>query len=1401
MTDSDEYGDLDDTAFIEVASQYERHATPAFHSPRPLKRRKLAQNDIRIASIPSIPSKPLQKERQRGPFLESDTSDDAFDPDPAPRRSKNRASTETDDRISSTDGTSSSSTKRRKPACFEEEKNKEENDSPRKRPAVRTKKDRIYVPKNNAGMQDNYLTQPPPENSPPWKTRGAIWQKPTLNIGVHRPSEAQSSKLTGLDAMKTMALAARQSISSRPVSRSAPRGSFASEYSNSPIEIDELPTSTTANDRSMVYNPSDELADLPSDAFTSSSSSPQKQGGDVVLMSSRRVRVAASQTGLRQTTLFGGQGVVAEVPPSQVNKRYNFIADQKEEPPTHHKLDPEAIKTWVYPANLGKTRDYQYNIVHRGLFHNLLVALPTGLGKTFIAATIMLNWFRWTTEAQIVFVAPTKPLVSQQVEACFKIAGIPRSATTMLTGNVLTGLRAEEWKEKRVFFMTPQTLMNDLKSGIADPKKIVLVVVDEAHRATGSYSYVEMISFMRRFNSSFRVLALTATPGDKVESVQAVIDGLDISKIEIRTENSLDIKQYVHHRVVEKKVFQNSDEMELCMELYSNALGPAVSKLAGLNAFWSKDPLDLTPYGCTQAMTKWMKEAGRNASAPVRGMVRGIFAVLASISQGMELLKYHGIRPFYTKMKEFKDSLAQSKSKNKKEICDHESFKKLLGTLSTWVAKDEFIGHPKLEHLQEVILNHFASAGEGENPEGAPPSQTRVMIFAHFRDSAEDIVRVLNKQQPMIRPHVFVGQASAKNSEGMGQKDQLQVIEKFKSGIYNTLVATSIGEEGLDIGEVDLIVCYDSKASPIRMLQRMGRTGRKRAGKIIMLQMEGKEVKALESATDNYEKMQEMIADGSRFTFHDDISRRILPKNVQPLVDKRVVEIPIENSQADWLPEPRKGGRAPKRPPKKFHMPDGAITGFVSAGRMDQEIAPKSRAKKKVKQILPSEELVVVPPLESVLLNDEEMEELESRFQHLPSDDEDDDDDDDKGPLVEPLNLGGHTARQRTMALAHHLPGPGRVRRGFVETLRRMHAMDDDRLDEFRSTLRYSDCDDLEPESNIVVPDKALDAEPPMASIEDEMWADDDPPSPVLLALNVKSARAKPGPKPKVKAAGKSKTPPVGIDVQTKAIKKSKTSPAVPVSPTIPTVSMEIAAKVKPGPKPRAKMTPKALAPRGRPRNDPSAPTTSAPQPTAKAKATPNPPKTPKTLKTPIYPISNMAEEGEASSPPPTDPRMQFLSQADTIGSDDTLGGLNEVQDTQAYRFDSDLVSFIAEDDEEVGLAVSSSLPLLGFGLGKGTQAVVNSGKKRPKKAVKLFSSDESDDDAIVSSDSDSDSDDDDDVSVVRKGMGAEASKPMPFSVDSATEDEDEDDEPIVRPRKRPRRVVLDDEDDDDDDE
>lgn len=123
--------------------------------------------------------------------------------------------------------------------------------------------------------------------------------------------------------------------------------------------------------------------------------------------------------------------------------------------------------------------------------------------------------------------APTKPLVAQQIDACYRITGIPRSSTVELTGTTQAASRDALWKEKQstlhmsspitnahtVFFMTPQVIQNDLRRGACPSKSLCLLVVDEAHRATGNYAYCEVVKELQARSESFRVLALTATPG------------------------------------------------------------------------------------------------------------------------------------------------------------------------------------------------------------------------------------------------------------------------------------------------------------------------------------------------------------------------------------------------------------------------------------------------------------------------------------------------------------------------------------------------------------------------------------------------------------------------------------------------------------------------------------------------------------------------------------------------------------------------------------------------------------------------------------------------------------------------------------------------------------------------
>jgi len=195
----------------------------------------------------------------------------------------------------------------------------------------------------------------------------------------------------------------------------------------------------------------------------------------------------------------------------------------------------------------------------------------------------------------------------------------------------------------------------------------------------------------------------------------------------------------------------------------------------------------------------------------------------------------------YDTLKAMNDTSGE-KVKKAPQITKDQKYKDLITGLEIQKERlSRFPPHPKMEKLKSLVLEHLLTRGLTGEDEGAsqPNLGTRVMVFVSFRDCVEEVVEFLNCESPIIRATKFIGQSTDKGGrKGYAQREQLevhsfahfssllqklneailQVIQKFKKGEYNLLVSTSIGEEGLDIGEIDLIVCYDAQKTPIRMV-------------------------------------------------------------------------------------------------------------------------------------------------------------------------------------------------------------------------------------------------------------------------------------------------------------------------------------------------------------------------------------------------------------------------------------------------------------------------------------------------------------------------------------------------------------------------------------------------------
>ncbi|KAM4663535.1 Fanconi anemia group M protein [Discoglossus pictus] len=575
-------------------------------------------------------------------------------------------------------------------------------------------------------------------------------------------------------------------------------------------------------------------------------------------------------------------------------------------------FDLSAGSMWVYPTNF-PVREYQFNISQTALLNNTLVCLPTGLGKTFIAAVVMYNFYRWYPSCKIVFMAPTKPLVAQQIEACFRVMGIPQEHMAEMTGTTQAQNRKELWKNRRVFFLTPQVMVNDLTRGACPAPDIKCLVIDEAHKALGNHAYCQVVRELSNYTTQYRILALSATPGSDTRSVQQVVSNLLIAQIELRSEDSPDLQPYSHTRQLEKFVVPLGTELEAVQKAYLQILETFAGHLIRNNLLTRRDIPNLTKYQMVLSRDQFRKNPPPNIGGIQLGAVEGDFALCISLYHGYELLLQMGTRSLYYFLRAIIDG-SKGMTRARNELARNADFMDLYQQLEAMfsdsnntgangsiafntslrsdVKKPFIYSHPKLKKLEEVVVQHFKTWNkqEGQSSSNQTASDTRIMIFSSFRDSVQEIAEMLNQHHPTVSVMTFVGHSSTgKGVKGFTQKEQLEVVKRFREGGYNTLVSTCVGEEGLDIGEVDLIICFDAQKSPIRLVQRMGRTGRKRHGRIVVIISEGREERTYNQSQSNKRSIYKAIL-GNKQTLHfNHQSPRMVPDGINPRVHKMFI--------------------------------------------------------------------------------------------------------------------------------------------------------------------------------------------------------------------------------------------------------------------------------------------------------------------------------------------------------------------------------------------------------------------------------------------------------------------------------------------------------------------------------
>jgi ERCC4-related helicase len=468
-----------------------------------------------------------------------------------------------------------------------------------------------------------------------------------------------------------------------------------------------------------------------------------------------------------------------------------------------------------------EVREYQKKIAEVATATNTLVVLPTGLGKTIIAILVAAEMLTRYPESKVMVLAPTRPLVLQHLRAFSAELKLPEGSMTALTGTVDPGEREYLWIKSRVIFATPQTVYNDVRHGRVSLHDVVLAVFDEAHRSVKDYTYTKLATAYRESAVRPLIMGLTASPGASKEKVNEIKRNLFIEVVEARSEESDDVKGYVEKTNVETIRVRVPDEYYETTLRLRELYNDKVKKLLNGGFLRTNRVSKKALLEARIAISARLKSA--QASGGQKGYIFGAImnqAQAVAILHALEMIETQGAPPLLRYLEKIQERPEKGKAisslvRDPKWLKVREGAEKLSG-----------VPHPKIAVMLSTVKEQLRRKPD-----------SRVIVFTQYRDTIEDIVRALDREGLSARR--FVGQSDREGSKGMDQQLQTETLDLFRKGEFRVLVSSSIGEEGLHVPDVDLVVFYEAVPSEIRYIQRRGRTGRTTEGRVVILLAEG----------------------------------------------------------------------------------------------------------------------------------------------------------------------------------------------------------------------------------------------------------------------------------------------------------------------------------------------------------------------------------------------------------------------------------------------------------------------------------------------------------------------------------------------------------------------------------
>ena len=458
---------------------------------------------------------------------------------------------------------------------------------------------------------------------------------------------------------------------------------------------------------------------------------------------------------------------------------------------------------------------------------NTMVVAPTALGKTIVAILVAADRLQKVKNSKVLILAPSKPLAIQHEDSFKEFLTLPCSS---ITGAIKTDERVKRWEESRIISATPQTVESDLLNGRYDLSDVSLIVFDECHHGVGAYSYVYLASRYVQESNFNLILGLTASPGSDKAKIKEVCENLYIQNIVVKTEQDSDVRPYFNPVEIDWVRVKMSSELEKIKKYVDKALKVRLKALKNMGVIRT---VSVGKVDILKARGRIQGEIARSVN-PDKELFQAIsiLSAVINIQHSQELIETQGVQTF----NKYISRLRKKKTKAAKSLMWDDNFGRAVKMARD--AERHGWEHPKLREVTNILKKELGT-DDGQTKlqstrfKEKDEKSSKIIVFTQYRDTLEMIHQKLEKEG--IKSAKFFGQASKDGEKGLTQKQQKAIIKSFRMGEYDVLISTSVAEEGIDIPAVDLVILYEPVPSEVRMIQRRGRTGRKRTGRVKVL--------------------------------------------------------------------------------------------------------------------------------------------------------------------------------------------------------------------------------------------------------------------------------------------------------------------------------------------------------------------------------------------------------------------------------------------------------------------------------------------------------------------------------------------------------------------------------------